>query len=111
MREGSLHTLYTAGRVDLMVAVDAFTGTQYRGSAVDIAFRVELRDHATGRLLYRDGVRTTPVTAPTLHVPGALPPADLQVLEQATMSRAIDQTLDQPAFTAILRSLAAPAPA
>ena len=100
-----------AGQADLDVTIPEFNSTQYIRREANVTLVVELRDHATGQLIYRDQVRSSPVQGSVLALDVGIfgSSDDLQAVAQGAMNQAIDAALDKPGFVSALRSTNAPA--
>ena len=108
-RRGMLAT-GPGGRADLSVTITRFDSTQYVRREANVDFILELRDHATGQVLYSDEVRSNPVEGSIIALDIGIfgSSDDLQSVAQGAMSHAIDAALDKPGLSAALRKLAGP---
>ena len=99
-----------AAAADLAVTIVQFDSTQYVRREANVDFIVELRDHASGRQLYRDEVKSNPIRGSIVAFDvGVFGSADdLQAVAQAAMDSAIDAALNKPAFAAALGRVAQP---
>ena len=99
------------GQADLNVTISEFNSTQYIRREANVAMVVELKDHATGRQIYRDEVKSKPVQGSVLALDVGVfgSPDDLQAVAQGAMDKAIDSAVDKPGFVDALRTASKPA--
>jgi len=86
------------------VTVAEFEADQVMRSEVKMRFDVAVADAASGRQYYQREIYEDPVSGAALATGIFADTKDLQALTQATMDRAIDDAIDEPAFLAAIRS-------
>ncbi len=94
-----------AGEIDLVVTITEFNSTKYIRQEANVGLTVELRDHVTGRQVYRDVVKSALVEGSVLALDNGIFGSvdDLQSIMQKAMNQAVDMALNKPAFSEALR--------
>ena len=99
---------YRPGRSS--VTISEFNSTKYVRQEANVAMTLELREHVSGRPIYRDEVKAHPLEGSLLALNDGVFGSvdDLQAITQSAMNQAIDAALNKPEFAGPLRSVSAP---